>query len=169
MKLIKSNAYLLLVFISFIFFSCTKKDTKNPLINYEAQNELLFIETMQTHLDAVSNKDLTTLKSTLSPNGNMHLILPKTEITNTVDEFIKYHKNWFAIETPWTFDTKILDTKIGKEFGIAITEITYKEPDRDGKPYFNRMYVSYALQKIDNTWYVIKDHASSIEKSTDKP
>jgi len=30
------------------------------------------------------------------------------------------------------------------------------------------MIVSYGLEKIGDTWYIIQDHASSIEKSTDK-
>ncbi|MDO6597196.1 nuclear transport factor 2 family protein [Oceanihabitans sp. 2_MG-2023] len=167
MKSIPNRIPCVFIMLSFLLLSCEKKEHRNPLIDYSAKNELLFVETMQKHLNAVSNKDLKTLKSTLSPKGNMQLILPKTEITNTVADFIAYHKAWFASKTPWTFETKILNTEIGTDFGIAITEIIYREPERNGKPYFNRMHVSYALQKIDNTWYIIKDHASSIEKSTD--
>ncbi len=123
---------------------------------------------MQKHLDAVSNRDLATLKSTLSPEGTMYLILPQTEMTSTVDEFMEYHEEWFADTTAnWTFETKILNTAIGDSLGMALTEIMYREPERDGKPYFNRMMVSYDLKKSENNWYVIKDHASSIEKSTD--
>ena len=51
--------------------------------------------------------------------------------------------------------------------GIAHTEIMYREPERDGKPYFNRMAVGYALEKIDGRWYVVKDQMCSLEKSTD--
>ncbi len=168
MKLIKRNAFHITFFTFSLFVSCVQKEHKNPLINYEVQNEMFFVETMQKHLDAVTNKDLAALKSTLSPNGNMQLILPQTEITNTVDAFMKYHEDWFAAQIPWTFETQILNTQIGETFGIAITEIVYREPERDGKQYFNRMYVSYALQKIKGKWYIIKDHASTIEKSTDK-
>ncbi len=77
-----------------------------------------------------------------------------------------YHEPWFQDST-WTFETKILNTVIGERLGMAITEVLYQEPERDGKPYFNRMVVSYDLEKIADQWYVIKDHASSVEKSTD--
>ncbi|CAM3505587.1 YybH family protein [Aequorivita lipolytica] len=120
---------------------------------------------MQKHLDAVSNRDLVSLKETMAPNGQMQLILPKTEIIKGVDGFMDYHKEWFAAPD-WTFETKILNTEIGQDVGMAIIEIIYREPLRDGKPYFNRMIVSYDLKKIEGKWYVIKDHASSIEKST---
>tara|TARA_R110002073_G_scaffold57778_4_gene146683 strand:+ start:89657 stop:90028 length:372 start_codon:yes stop_codon:yes gene_type:complete len=122
---------------------------------------------MEKHLDAVTNRDLETLRSTMSPNGNMQLILPSTEIINKVDGFMKYHEDWFS-DPSWTFETKILNTEIGEFMGMAIVEIVYREPDRDGGPYFNRMIVSYDLQKIKGQWYIIKDHASSVEKSTDK-
>ncbi|GHB60166.1 hypothetical protein GCM10007390_12350 [Persicitalea jodogahamensis] len=151
----------------FVFSSCqsnSQNDTSTPQARQE--NEEAFRTTMQKHLGAVANKDLATLKSTLSPDGKMVLILPQTEITNTVDEFMKYHQEWFQ-DTTWTFETKILTTEIADSLGMAITEIVYREPERYGKPYFNRMIVSYDLKKSGNSWYVIKDHASSVEKSTD--
>ncbi len=132
------------------------------------ENEDAFKATMQKHLDAVSNRDLATLKSTLSPDGQMQLILPQTEITNTVDEFMKYHEDWFSdTASHWTFDAKILNKVVSDSMGMAITEIVYREPARNGEPYSNRMIVSYDLKKYGSNWYVIKDHASSIEKSTD--
>lgn len=125
-----------------------------------------FVQTMQKHLDAVTNRDLVALKSTMAPTGEMQLILPGTEIINTVDGFMDYHKVWFSDST-WTFETKILNTRVGRDMGMAITEIIYREPDRDGQPYWNRMIVSYDLQNISGKWYIVKDHASSIAKSTD--
>lgn len=138
----------------------------NIEIDSESQlrNEQLFITTLQKHLDAVSTKNLDSLKSTLSPTGEMMLILPNSEISKTVDKFLEFHEEWFKDST-WTFETKILSTEIGENIGIAVTEIIYREANRNGKPYFNRMNVSYALKIINNNWYVIKDHASSIEKS----
>jgi hypothetical protein len=121
---------------------------------------------MQKHLDAVSNRDLESLKSSLSPSGELQLIIPTAEIFKGTDAFVKYHRNWFALHD-WTFETKILNTKVGKTLGMAIVEIVYREPIRDGKSYFNRMNVSYVLEKIEDQWYVIKDHASSVQKSTD--
>jgi len=151
--------------------SCTsklalKKDVISSELNSE-QNKKDFIEILEKHLNAVSNKDLIALKSTMSPEGKMHLILPQTEIISSVDSFMTFHKTWFE-DTNWTFETKILHTDIGDKIGIAITEIMYREPERNGAPYFNRMIVTYGLEKIDSKWYIIKDHASSIEKSTDE-
>lgn len=169
------NVAPIIPFIFVILFvqttSCTSRCIKKsemilPKVNPELKKQA-FMAILEKHLEAVANKDLVTLKSTMSPEGKMHLILPQTEIINSVDSFMNFHKEWFE-DTSWTFDTKILYTYIGDKFGIAITEIMYKEPDRNGKPYFNRMVVTYGLEKIKEQWYIIKDHASSIEKSTDE-
>ena len=47
-----------------------------------------FVATLKKHLDAVSQKDLLALQSTLPLNGQMQLILPQTEIINSVDGFM---------------------------------------------------------------------------------
>lgn len=172
----KTTKTFLLICLTGIFFtSCNETSTSKKVENDvetnsievdPVENEKMFTQVMQKHLDAVTNRDLKALGETMSPDGSMKLILPKTEIINGVDGFMEYHKEWFAVPN-WTFETKILNSEIGQEMGMAITEIVYREPNRNSKPYFNRMIVSYDLKKIDGNWYIIKDHASSIEKSTD--
>ncbi len=163
-----------LVLIVSAVFSCREETAKeevavekNQINSNPKDNEKEFIELMKKHLDAVSNKDIESLASTMSPNLNMQLILPQTEIIEGVEAFLDYHKEWFK-DTTWTFTTKILNVEVDRNIGMAITEVLYQEPERDGKPYYNRMTVSYLLKKYDDKWYVIKDHASSVEKSTEK-
>ncbi|HLT49047.1 MAG TPA: nuclear transport factor 2 family protein [Aequorivita sp.] len=171
----KISTYLALVSLGMFLIACNNKSTSdkseemvevNATEKSDVSNEKEFTQVMQKHLDAVSNRDLKSLGETMDPNGQMQLILPKTEIINGVEGFMDYHKEWFADST-WTFETKILNTAIGQDMGMAITEIVYREPERKPEPYFNRMIVSYDLKKIEGKWYIIKDHASSIEKSTD--
>ena len=162
-----SNFLLFAIFLLFIFACQSPPENKpDPKISPE-ENTAQFTAIVQKHLDAVSHKDLIALKSTMSPSGKMQLIMPGAEILNSVDEFMDMHTEWFQ-DTTWSFKTKILNTEVDDNLGIAITEIIYSEPERDGQPYFNRMVVSYALEKTNGQWYIIKDHASSVEKSTDK-
>jgi ketosteroid isomerase-like protein len=148
------------LFIVFWLVSCHHQP------NLKTKNEASALQLMQKHLDAVSDKNLMTLSETLSPDGQMQLILPQTEIINGTTGFINFHENWFA-QAGWTFETKILNSEVGERVAMMVVEIVYREAERDGEPYFNRMIVSYDLKKIDGQWYVIKDHASSVKKSTD--
>ncbi|WP_109851011.1 nuclear transport factor 2 family protein [Aquimarina sp. AU58] len=158
----------LFVFLATLLSSCTSA-TKKPIDHkaVQEQNELLFTKTLQTHLTAIEHRNLDSLKSTLSPTGEMQLILPGLKIKNTADEFVALHQEWFK-DTTWTMETKIVNVKVGDKIGMAVTEAMYREPNRNGSPYFNHMMVSYDLEKIDDKWYVIKDHASSIEKTKPK-
>lgn len=169
----KLNKLPLLFLIVLLAFSCRDgKETyvsKTMEIDLAAQkdNVAACLAKMEEHLNAVSNRDLATLKSTMSPNGDMLLILPQTETIVGVDAFMDYHKEWFEFPN-WTFTTSIVDSEVSHDMGFVIIESMYREPERNGVPYFNRMTISYDLQKIDGTWFVVKDHATSVEKSTDK-
>ena len=121
---------------------------------------------MTAHLNAVSNQDLSALAATLSPTGEMMLILPGQEIIHGVAGFLSFHETWFA-QPDWTFETEILHLTVDSGLAYAVVQIIYREPERNGQPYFNRMIVSYDLQKVAGQWYVVKDHASSVQKSTD--
>jgi hypothetical protein len=182
-KVLASNKFYMracvpLLIISYLITGATKEATDHnhaspisiSIYQQEIKNapagksEESLINTMQKHLQAVSNRNLSVLKTTLSPDGKLLFILPNRGITNTVEDFIHYHEQWFR-DTTWTLEAEILYTEVDENLGIAITEIMYREPDRDGVPYFNRMTVSYALKNIGGEWYVFKDHASSVETS----
>lgn len=170
----KSGIYFL--FISFLFSTACESDVKIDqakeaiAVAKKATLNLKQMESlMEKHLASVVNRDLKIMESTLTPNGNMQLILPGSEITSTNADFMKYHSEWFSdTTTVWTFETKILNSKAGETQGMSIVEVVYREAERNGEPYYNRMIVSYDLEKIGEKWYLIKDHASSVEKSTDK-
>jgi len=159
MKSIKNVFGLTLVILILSLTACQPEVPKLDRVQHEKD----FVELMEKHLRAVSEKDLETLALTMHPTGKMQLILPSQEITVSVDSFLSFHQEWFK-DAVWTFDTEILNTQIGDQLGMAVVESVYREPERNGKPYFNRMIISYLLEKTDDKWYVIKDHASSVEK-----
>jgi hypothetical protein len=165
MKKITFSKVLILIFILLISISCDKRTASSQEKEVSIkQNEAAFIVVLKKHLKSVSDKDYAAMKSTMSPYGKMELIQPSSEIVYTVDGFMKFHQDWFNVPN-WSVSTKILSTNIGEKIGVATTEFLYQEPERNGKPYFNRLIVSYTLEKINNKWYFIKDHASSIEKT----
>ncbi len=159
MKNVKIAIGLIIVLTYLSFVAC---QPEVPKLDRE-QHDQAFVDLMEKHLRAVSEKDLETLASTMHPTGKMQLILPSQEINVSADSFLSFHENWFK-DAVWTFDTEILNTEIGDQLGMAVVESVYREPERNGKPYFNRMIISYLLEKTDGKWYVIKDHASSTEK-----
>ena len=161
----------LFLFVILGLLSCSETSPVGPTpegIKAEKQaNSKSFHNALRKHLKAVSSRDLAALESMMSPDGLMHLIRPSTPIVYTTDKYIKYHKSWFA-DTNWTLESTITDSKVGEDVGMAVTEVMYKVPERDGEPYWNQMTISYVLQKVDGNWFVISDHSTSVKKSTDK-
>jgi len=144
--------------------SPSSEATLNQSVNAQKANKEACKLLLDKHLNAVSERNYDVLSSTLAPHNKMQLILPSQKMTTTVQEFLDFHKEWF-VDTTWTIESKIIDMTVKDKLAIAVTEQLYKEPERNGKPYYNKMQVSYALQKIDEKWYVIRDHASSIDKT----
>ncbi len=168
MNINKNTTLIFIAGLLILPFACTTDKTTSEVEQPERNNPLAeekaFEERLETHLKAVATKNLELLKSTMSPEGKMQLILPGAEIQNSVDSFLLFHEEWFQ-DTSWTFETKILNTEVGERIGTGVTEIIYREPERNGQPYFNRMIVTYTLEKTDGQWYIIMDHASSVEKT----
>ncbi|PKH50965.1 hypothetical protein CXF68_09835 [Tenacibaculum sp. Bg11-29] len=160
----KQRKHLLSLFIVFTLVSSCNVENKKSNNFLEKQNEKAFTEVMLKHLKAVSDKNMETLKITLSPKGDMELIQPNMEIIYSVNGFLKFHEP-FLKDSNSALEFKITSKNIGDRIGVATTEAIYKEFKRNGKPYFNRLIVTYTLEKIKGKWYVIKDHASSIEKT----
>lgn len=162
-----SHVKTILFLLTFLFAVLSCKEEKSSVEKVKAnqeQNEQQFVSALEKHLDAVERKDLKTLKATMSPNGNMELIQPSMEVIKGVDGFMKFHETFFN-HPNWSLKFKITSKSVGDKIGVATTEAMYREPNRNGKPYFNRMTVTYTLEKINDKWYITKDHASSIEKT----
>ncbi len=159
--------------VCFLFLSaCQNASPQGP--TEEEKKELrkadhkLFHATLRKHLKATGDRDLETLKTMMAPDGLMHLMRPATEMVHSTDKYIKYHELWFA-DSKWNIETTITDSKVGTDMGMAVVDLMYREPERAGKPYWNKMLLSYTLKKYDDgQWYVISDHSTSVKKSTDK-
>lgn len=152
-----------LIALLFILVSCTTE--KNTFS--EETNTKEFTASLQEHLDAMTNKNIEIVEATVpKPTETMHLILPDGTEMKTAKEFIEMHREWFKDTiSNWKLTFNIKYAHTNKDMGYALVEALLKEPNRNGKPYFHKMHVSYVLEKTDNKWLVIKDHASSIEKS----
>ena len=120
---------------------------------------------LDEHLKAIERRDLKALANTLSPDGRMQFILPDTEVMKTTQAFLDYHQKWFNEDSGWSMENSVISANVDKVLAEVVVQAMYSEPDRNGKPYFNRLFVSYTLRNIDGQWYIVKDHATSVERS----
>lgn len=123
-----------------------------------------FVDLLRHHLDAVEQKDSLKLKSTIVMGGAYHLILPDGSQMHTSNQFYNMHVKWFK-DTAWTMEMKILSSSLKGDLGTAFVEANYREPERDGKPYHHKMWITYLCEKVDGHWKVVHDHCSTAYNS----
>ena len=90
--------------------------------------------------------------------------MPNGDITTTVKQFVDGQAEWFTTGD-WGFESNIIKHDHGKQMGYVLVIADYREPNRDGKPYHHKMFISYDLKKINDKWIIVKDHASTIKKT----
>ncbi|MBR9922240.1 MAG: hypothetical protein GYB31_15485 [Bacteroidetes bacterium] len=162
MKALNFNLLLLTVFCCLII-ACQPIEPPGlpPLPDDTTEADSL----LEVHLKSVREKDLETLTQTLPPaDYPMQLILPDGTRMETAGAFLDMHREWFK-DTTWTMETKVLFSDRKGDYTISVVESVYREPDRNGNPYFHKMYITYALKQFDENWLVVMDHASTQEKS----
>ncbi len=164
--MIRKNSSLLILFLTLSILACADEPKLNSATTENKASSAACRETLETHLDAVSKRDIRTLRETLSPDGDMEFMMGGLERMIGATDFAEFQASWFQ-DSSWTFETDILHLEVGETLASATVEAMYREADRDGQPYFNRLHISYVLRKHGDEWYIIKDHASSAEKSTD--
>ena len=126
----------------------------------EAQS---FEQTLDKHLKAINAHDYTALAETLPKKGALTLISPEGEISKTAEAFKTMHEGWF--KTPgWTMDLEIMEKRQEGNLGFALVLYDYREKERDGKPYRNRLFVSLVFAKQDGQWVLVFDQATAAKK-----
>ena len=156
---------LLTALLLVLFFSCQPSNSPDtPAAASAPTKDESFRKALETHLEAVTTKDFPALKETVPASGELMWILPSGGYFTTAADFLENHEVWLQ-DTAWTMTTKVIQADWGQDYGTATVEADLREPERNGKPYFHRMFITYALKKMDDKWMVVMDHASTIEKS----
>lgn len=156
------------LFVAVFCFSCQDDladgNTLVQTAEMKKADHKLFHATLRNHLNATFNKDIETLESLMSPDGIMYMMRPGTQVIHSTEAYINYHRNWFQ-DQQWKLSGSITDSHVGTDVGTAIVDMRYEVPNVNGKAYWNELVISYVMKKVDNNWYVISDHSSSVRKS----
>ena len=62
-------------------------------------------------------------------------------------------------------EMKIQEFAERDSMATAVVIADYREPNRNGKPYHHKMWITYILEEVDDIWFVVHDHASTAEKT----
>ena len=123
-----------------------------------------FRETLSGHLEAVQTRNLNALTQTLPPEGPLLLIFPKGNSTNTVADFIEFHRKWFA-DTDWTVAYVEMLRHESSDLGTAIIRASYTDKTVCGDPVSYDVWINLVFRKLIKRWCLVQDQNTIIDSS----
>ncbi|MDP5273706.1 YybH family protein [Chengkuizengella axinellae] len=113
-----------------------------------------FTETLQDHLQAVSNKDLERFLLTVHPD--ITLVLPNGKYIDNDEEFKKFHESWFA-DDDWRIQFEIVKVLETEGMCSALLRVIYDDIDPNNQPYQKKYYLQLLFKKKDGKWLLVFD------------
>jgi ketosteroid isomerase-like protein len=124
-----------------------------------AQQRLTFLQTVEKHVDAIKNRNLKELLDTV--DDHVILVLPDGTLLSSKEEYEQLHIDWFA-DTQWKMETTILKTEESGELGHVL--IKYKYTEKSSVAETRYTYLSMLFKKKFNSWLLIHDQNTRIQK-----
>jgi ketosteroid isomerase-like protein len=121
-----------------------------------------FCETLQAHLDAIRRRDIDALLATL-PAGNepIVLILSDGNLVRSVEEYRALHAGWF-VSRSWTLDFEPVATFEGRDLGVAVLRLDYRDTRADGTPLREASLLTLTFERREDRWVMIHDQNTPI-------
>ncbi len=121
-----------------------------------------FRVTLSYHLESLQERKLDDYLKTVCLDKVL-VIMPNGNLINSGDQFIEFHKDWFA-DTNWEMECEIMKIAEGTELAYTLIEVLYKDCDKDGNPISMNYFLNLIFKKIDDRWLLIHDQNTTFEK-----
>ena len=118
-----------------------------------------FDEALQSHLDAIKNRDLELFKAHITKAGPMYTIVQNGHAFKTPQEIIDVHAEWFKDEN-WIWEGTVVHKVVGEDMAMALIHYDYRAKT-DAEPFST--WLTYVFRLEDNEWRIIHDHNTALD------
>lgn len=122
-----------------------------------------FQETLQVHLTAIQQRDLSAFLRTVTQAETFNCILPNGKYIDNTREFIDFTKGWFA-DPDWQIVFALLQTVETAQMSLALLAVHYDDKDPTGAPYQLDYYLSLGFVQEGGEWRLVFDQ-NTLRKS----
>ena len=119
-----------------------------------------FDATLAKHFAAVSGRDLPALEETLTPGPDLTLILPNATRMTTRQQFIDFHKEFFA-DKAWTMTFEPVAKTVAGDVAVVTVRTHWEGPD-EGKTVWSESWLTLVFRKEAGRWGLIYDQNTRI-------
>lgn len=114
--------------------------------------------TIQTHLDAIQNRDLDALLETVTTAERLTLIFPDGTLTETRAEYVAFHEEWFA-DPAWTMTFEPVRTVESPGLATVLVRTTYED---DGPSSRRHAFLALTFADAGDGWRLVLDQNTRI-------
>ena len=115
---------------------------------------------LDRHLAAIQSRDLSEMEATITLEPDMVLIFPDGSRLETRQQFLDFHKQWFADQT-WVMTPEILRKWEGTDYSYALLRYSF-DPDGDGPLAPSQSYLSLGFRLEEGEWRLVHDQNTRI-------
>ena len=126
---------------------------------------MTFRETLDRHLRAIQERNLSALIDTLPPD-ELILIMADGRLVRGTDEFLKLHAAWFA-QTTWSLHTNIISLEETPTIGVAVLRLDYRDEPVGQKHLYESSYLTLIFALREGRWVMTHDQNTPIRTSPD--
>lgn len=119
-----------------------------------------FEETLNRHMEAIRTRNLAEIEATITSGPELVLIFPNGHRTTTRDEYMDFHRDWFASDT-WTMQIEVVGTFVGRDFATAMTRSVYEDVV-DGERAQSRSWLTLTFRREGDRWALYHDQNTRI-------
>jgi ketosteroid isomerase-like protein len=121
-----------------------------------------FRAAVHTHLAAVSGRDMKVLLPTLTGENELTMIAPNGYKFNTRQQYIDFHRQWFATKDDGKLETEIIRVIESPALGHALIKYRYSSKDEAGKAQAIVSWLALTFALENGSWRLVFDQNTLI-------
>jgi ketosteroid isomerase-like protein len=111
-----------------------------------------FGEAVKTHLAAIAARDMDALLPTLTTGDPLVMIAPDGTKWDTREQFIDFHRQWFATKDEGRYKADIVRTIESPALGHALIRYRYSSRGPDGQARVTSSWLALTFALEDGRW-----------------
>ena len=123
-----------------------------------------FDATLSRHINAIQSRDMAGMEATITLGDELVLIFPDGERLSTREEYLDFHRSWFA-DNRWVMTLEPVSQWKGSDYGYALFRYVY-DPDGPGDLPGKPSYLSLGFRLENGGWRLVHDQNTRIEQQS---
>ena len=119
-----------------------------------------FDATLERHVAAIQSRDLTGIEATITRGDDMVLIFPDGTRYTTREQFLGFHREWFA-DKDWVMTLEPIRRWHGADYGYGLYRTSF-DPDGAGPTPARAAWLSLGFRLEDGEWRLVHDQNTRI-------